>query len=85
MPGLDEYGEEGRMRAWIQSQLTKLKAKSFKVSSTVLREVGASKCALDGPWEESVNLKTKDEDVYNGCPLARTDDPKGASQTEVHI
>lgn len=65
MPGFDEYGEEGKMRAWIQSQFTKLKAKYFKVPSTVLREVGASNTAqvLDGPWEDPVNLKTKDGEM----------------------
>lgn len=73
------------MRAWIQSQFVKLKAKSFKVSSPVLREVGASKCVLDDPWKDTENVKTKIGEVYNRCPLARIDDPKRASQTEVHF
>lgn len=73
------------MRAWIQSQFVKLKAKSFKVSSPVLREVSASNWVLDGPWKDTENLKIKNRKVYNGRPLARIDDPRGASQTGVHI
>lgn len=64
------------MRAWIQSQFVKLKAKSFKLSSPVLREVGASKCLLDDPWKDIENVKTKIGEVCNRCPLARIDDPK---------